>query len=71
MDHQLDFWRQLVWEMVEKTLDGYIESGGFGGRRMISSRGTLGGHELMKAPKYCGKWLVDKKNGGGSVKQPY
>ena len=40
------------------------------GRRLGARRLDLGGHELVTAPKYCGKWLVDE-NKWRRVKQPY
>ena len=58
VEPQLDFWSQLGWEMDENTLDEETEAGGAGGRQL--RRGTLGDHELVTAPKYCGKWLVDE-----------
>ena len=60
MEPQLNFWRQLVWEMAEKKIDEETEAGGVDSRRMRSRMGTLGDHELVTAPKYCGKWLVDE-----------
>ena len=70
MEPQLDFWRQLGWEMVENTLDEEIEAGGVDGRNLRSRRETLGDHELVTDPKYFGKWFVDE-NKWRRVKQPY
>ena len=70
MEPQLDFWCQLVWEMVENTLDEDTDAGGVDGIWMRSRRGSLGDHELVTAPKYCGKLLVDE-NKWQRVKQPY
>ena len=67
MEPQLDFWRQLGWDMFDKTLYGKIEAGGVDGRRMGATREALRYHELVTAPKYCGKWIVDY-NKWGSVK---
>ena len=66
----LDFWRHLVWEMVENTLDEETVAVGVYGRRLITRRGTLGDHKIVTAPKYCGKWFVDE-NKWWRVKQPY
>ena len=60
VEPQLDFRRQLGWYMVDNTLDEDTEAGGFDWRLMKSRRGTLGDHELVTAPKYCVKWLVDE-----------
>ena len=46
--------------MVENKIDEYTEAGGVDVIRLISRRGALGDHELVTAPKYCGKWLVDE-----------
>ena len=70
MDPWLDFWRQLVWDMVENTLDEETEAGGVCGRRLRARRGDLVDHELVIAPTYCGKWLVDE-NKWRRVKHPY
>ena len=70
VDPQLYFRRQLGWEMVENTLDEETEAGGVGGRWLRSRRETLGDHELVTAPKYCGKCLVDE-NKWQKVKNPY
>ena len=43
---------------------------GFDGIQLRASRGFLGDHELVKAPKYFGKWLVDE-NKWRRVKHPY
>ena len=67
---QLDFWRQLGWEMVENTLDGETEAREVNGRWLRVRRGTLEDHELLTAPKYCGKFLVDK-NKWQRVKHTY
>ena len=40
--------------------------GGVDGRLMRARRGTLGDHELVIAPKYCGNVLLMRINGGGS-----
>ena len=56
--------------MVENTLDEETEAGGDDGIRMIARRGGLGYHELVAAPKYCGKWLVGE-NKWWRAKQPY
>ena len=55
--------------MVEETLYEETEAGGVYGRRLRSRRRTLGDNELVTAPKYCGKWLVDD-NKSRRVKQP-
>ena len=34
--------------------------------RLITSRGGLGGYELVTAPKYCGNGLLTRINGEGS-----
>ena len=70
MEPQLDFCHQLVWEMVENTIDEQTEAEGVDGIRMRERRGTLGYHELFTAPKYCRKWFVDE-NKWWRVKQPY
>ena len=46
--------------MVKNTLYEETEAGEVDGRRLIARRGDLGGHDIVKYPKYCGKWLVDK-----------
>ena len=51
----LDFWRQLGWEMVENTIYEETEAGGVDVILTIARRETLGDHELVTAPKYCGK----------------
>ena len=56
--------------MVENTLDDETGVRGFGVKLLRESRGTLGDHELVTAPKYCGKWLVDD-NKWQRVKQTY
>ena len=66
----MDFWRQLGWDMVENTLDKVTEAWGVEGRRLRARRGAFGDHELVTAPKYYGKLLVDK-NKWQRVKQPY
>ena len=70
VDPHLDFWCQLGWEMVENTLEDEIDSGGIDRRRLLSRSGTLGDHELVTAPKYCGKWIVDE-NKWQRVNQTY
>ena len=70
VEPQLDFWRQLEWDMVDNTLDEETEAGGVDGIQPKSRRGALGDHELVTAPKCCGKWLVDE-NKWRRVKQPY
>ena len=55
MEPQLDFRCQLGWEMVDNILDEGTEAGGVGGIRLRARRGTLGDHEIVTAPKYCGK----------------
>ena len=69
VEPQSDFRRQLGWEMVENTLDEETEAGGVDGRRLRARKGALGDHELVAAPTYCGKWLVDE-NKWRRVKQP-
>ena len=69
MDPQFYFWRHLGWEMVDNTLDEETEAGGVDVRRLVARIGTLGDHELVTDPKYCGKWLVDE-NKWWRVKQP-
>ena len=44
--------------------------GGGDGIRLRARRGTLVDHDIVTAPKYCGKWLVDE-NKLRRVKQPY
>ena len=56
--------------MVENTLDEETEAGGVHRRRLRARRGNLGDHELVTAPKYCGKRLVDE-NKWRRVKQSY
>ena len=51
MEPQLDFWSQLVWLMVDNTLDEDTEDGRVDGRWMRAKRGALGDHELVIAPK--------------------
>ena len=46
--------------MVENTLDEETESRVFDGTRLRARRGTLGYHEILTPPKYCGKWIVDE-----------
>ena len=66
LDPQLDFWSQLVWLMVDNTLDEDTEDVGVDGRWMRAKRGALGDHDLVKAPKYCGNGFLMRINGGGS-----
>ena len=54
----LDFWRHLVWEMVEKTLDEEKVAVGVNRRQLITRRGTLGYHDLVTSPKYCGNGTI-------------
>ena len=56
--------------MVENTLDEETEAGWVDVRRLRARRGDLRVHELVTAPKDCGKWLVDY-NKLRRVKQPY
>ena len=56
--------------MVDITLDEETEAGGVYGRRMRASRGVLGDHELVTAPTYYVKWLVDE-NEWRRVKQTH
>ena len=56
--------------MVEKKLYEEIESKGVDKRQLRVRRGVLVDHELVSAPKYCGKWLVDE-NKWQRVKQTY
>ena len=51
--------------MVDNTLDEEEESNGVEGRRLRARRGTLGDHELVTTPKYCGNGLQRRTNGGG------
>ena len=44
VEPQLDFWRQLGWDMVENTLDEETEAGGVDGRRLVARKGILGDH---------------------------
>ena len=67
--NELDFWRHLVWEMVDNTLDEETESGGVNGRRPREMRRALGDHDLLTAPKYCGKCIVDE-NKWRRIKNP-
>ena len=46
--------------MVENTVDEETEAGGVDGIRLRARRGALKDHELVIAPKYCGKWIVDE-----------
>ena len=41
--------------MVDKTLDEETEAGGVDGIRLRERRGGLKYHDLVIAPKYCGK----------------
>ena len=70
VEPQLGFRRHLAWEMVGNKLDEQPEAGESDGIRMISRRGILGYHEIVTAPTYCGKWLVDE-NKWRRVKHPY
>ena len=56
--------------MVYNTLDEETEAGGVEGRQLKAMRGALGDRELVTAPKYCLKWLVDE-NKWWRVNQPY
>ena len=68
MEPQLDFRRQLEWEMVENALDENTEDVGVDGRRIIVRRGGLGYHEIVTAPTYCGNGLLMRINSGGSIR---
>ena len=46
--------------MVDNKLDEDTEAGGVGGIWTIERMGALVYHELVIAPKYCGKLLVDE-----------
>ena len=70
MEPQLGFWSQLVWEMVENTLDEEIEAGGVYERIMRARRGGLRDHDLVTSTKYCEKWLVEENKWQG-VNRPY
>ena len=65
VEPQLNFWRQLGWEMVENTFDEDTEAGGVDGIRPRLRRGGLGDHELVTAPKYYVNVLLMRINGGG------
>ena len=52
VDPQLDSRHQLGWDVVENALDEEEEASRV-------EEGALGDHELVAAPKYCGKWLAD------------
>ena len=52
--NELDFQHHLGWEMVDKILDEDTEAGGVYGGWLRARRGTLGDHETVTAPKYCG-----------------
>ena len=56
--------------MVENTLDENKDTGRVYGRLLRSKRGDLGDHELVTAPKYCEKWIVDRHR-WWRVKQTY
>ena len=56
--------------MAENTLDEETQAGGVDGRRLRARREALGYHEIVTAPKYCGKWLIDE-NKWWRVKQSY
>ena len=56
--------------MIDNTLDEYTEAGRFDVRQPKARIGTLGEHEIVKDPKYFGKWLVDE-NKWQRVKNPY
>ena len=70
MDPRLDFWHQLIWEMVENTIYEDTEAGGVYGRLLRARRGTMGDYEIVTAPKYGVKWIVDE-NKCWRVNQPY
>ena len=55
VEPQLDFWCQLVWEMVENTTNEETEARYVDVRRLRARKGTLGDHEIVIAPKYCEK----------------
>ena len=42
MEPQLDFWRQVVWEMIENTIDEYKEAVGGLLKMDKSKEGGLG-----------------------------
>ena len=65
MEPQLDFRRQLGWEMVENTLDEETKYGGVDGRQLRARRGTLEYHELVTDPKMVESGLLARINGGG------
>ena len=46
--------------MVYNTPDEETKAGGVDLMWLRASRGDLGYHELVTAPTYCGKWLVDE-----------
>ena len=58
---QLVFRQHLGWEMVEKTLDEDIETGGVDGRRLRARRGGL-----VRLQNIVENGLVMRINGGGS-----
>ena len=60
MEPHLDFQRQLGWDMVDNTLDKETESKGVERKQPRARRETLGDHELVTNPKYCGYWLADE-----------
>ena len=60
MDPQLDFRHQLGLEMIENKIYEETKAGGVDGGRLRAQRGTLAYHELVTAPKYCGRWIVDE-----------
>ena len=53
MELQLDFLTQLVWKIVDNTLDEDTKAGRVDGRRPRARRGALGDHEILTSPKYC------------------
>ena len=66
MEPQFDFWHQLGSERVENTFDEETEAGGVNGGRLRARMRTLGDHELVTDPKYCGNGLLTRINDGGS-----
>ena len=70
VEPQFGFWCQLGWTMVENTLYEQERDSKDYGIRIREKRGSSGDHELMTAPKYCVKWLVEE-NKWRRVKQTH
>ena len=55
VEPQLGFRRQLIWYIVYNILNEETGAGRVYGKYLRTSRGALGDHNLVTAPKYCGK----------------